>query len=128
MTEHTPPHDAAGVMAERYSLGAGPWTMAPVTRGALGQIAHNSRANSPTSSGSSLNPPSASTDNRNGSDPRVLAGRSVSSRVAAAPSGRPAAAATPRLVVPTARKPCPARARAEAWSQALGRSRGSSPW
>jgi hypothetical protein len=25
-------------MAETYALGAGPWTMAPVTRGALGQI------------------------------------------------------------------------------------------
>ncbi|WNM36264.1 phosphotransferase [Streptomyces sp. Li-HN-5-11] len=30
--------DRAGFMAETYALGAGPWTMAPVTRGALGQI------------------------------------------------------------------------------------------
>ncbi|MEV3968601.1 aminoglycoside phosphotransferase family protein [Streptomyces sp. NPDC050698] len=30
--------DTAGVIAETYALGPGPWTMAPVTRGALGQI------------------------------------------------------------------------------------------
>ena len=91
----------------------------------MAPTAYNSLANCATSSGSSLNPPSASTDSRNGSDPRAMASRSVSSRVAAAPSGSPAAAATPRLVVPTARNPCPARALADAWSQALGRSRGS---
>lgn len=79
----------------------------------------------PTSSGSSLNPSSASTESGKGAEPRTRASRSVSSRVADAPSGSPAAAATPRLVVPTARKPCPARAKAEAWSQAHGSSRGS---
>ncbi|KUM72262.1 phosphotransferase enzyme family protein [Streptomyces curacoi] len=31
-------HDKADLMAETYALGAGPWTMTPVTRGALGQI------------------------------------------------------------------------------------------
>ena len=31
-------HDAADYIAETYALGSGPWTMAPVTRGALGQI------------------------------------------------------------------------------------------
>ncbi|MER6123589.1 phosphotransferase [Streptomyces sp. NPDC001795] len=31
-------HDTADFMAETYALGAGPWTMTPVTRGALGQI------------------------------------------------------------------------------------------
>lgn len=30
--------DTAGVIAEIYSLGTGPWTMTPITRGALGQI------------------------------------------------------------------------------------------
>ncbi|MFC9508288.1 phosphotransferase enzyme family protein [Streptomyces sp. NPDC057002] len=30
--------DTAGSIAELYSLGTGPWTMTPVTRGALGQI------------------------------------------------------------------------------------------
>ncbi|CAM5648829.1 hypothetical protein STAFG_2067 [Streptomyces afghaniensis 772] len=30
--------DTAGSIAEIYSLGTGPWTMTPVTRGALGQI------------------------------------------------------------------------------------------
>lgn len=38
MAEHLPSDDTAGVIAERYSLGTGPWTMTPVTRGALGQI------------------------------------------------------------------------------------------
>ena len=31
-------HDTADLIAETYVLGAGPWTMTPVTRGALGQI------------------------------------------------------------------------------------------
>ncbi|WP_030240562.1 MULTISPECIES: phosphotransferase [unclassified Streptomyces] len=31
-------HDAADSLAETYALGPGPWTMTPVTRGALGQI------------------------------------------------------------------------------------------
>ncbi|WP_405990757.1 phosphotransferase [Streptomyces sp. NBC_00986] len=31
-------HDTADLIAETYALGAGPWTLAPVTRGALGQI------------------------------------------------------------------------------------------
>ncbi|MEH0423467.1 phosphotransferase enzyme family protein [Streptomyces sp. B21-083] len=31
-------HDAADLIAETYTLGAGPWTTTPVTRGALGQI------------------------------------------------------------------------------------------
>ncbi len=31
-------HDTADLVAETYALGAGPWTMTPVTRGALGQI------------------------------------------------------------------------------------------
>ena len=31
-------HDTADLISETYALGAGPWTMAPVTRGALGQI------------------------------------------------------------------------------------------
>ena len=31
-------HDTADLIAETYALGAGPWTMTPVTRGALGQI------------------------------------------------------------------------------------------
>ncbi|WP_330309598.1 MULTISPECIES: phosphotransferase [unclassified Streptomyces] len=31
-------HDAADFMADIYALGTGPWTMTPVTRGALGQI------------------------------------------------------------------------------------------
>ncbi|MFJ9891731.1 phosphotransferase enzyme family protein [Streptomyces sp. NPDC091280] len=31
-------HDTADVIAETYALGAGPWTLTPVTRGALGQI------------------------------------------------------------------------------------------
>jgi hypothetical protein len=31
-------HDTADLVAETYTLGAGPWTMTPVTRGALGQI------------------------------------------------------------------------------------------
>lgn len=31
-------HDTADFIAETYALGAGPWTMTPVTRGALGQI------------------------------------------------------------------------------------------
>ena len=31
-------HDTAALIAETYALGAGPWTMTPVTRGALGQI------------------------------------------------------------------------------------------
>ncbi|MEV0740816.1 aminoglycoside phosphotransferase family protein [Streptomyces sp. NPDC050549] len=31
-------HDTADLIAETYTLGAGPWTMTPVTRGALGQI------------------------------------------------------------------------------------------
>lgn len=31
-------HDTADVVARLYGLGAGPWTMRPVTRGALGQI------------------------------------------------------------------------------------------
>jgi hypothetical protein len=31
-------HDTADLIAETYALGAGPWTVAPVTRGALGQI------------------------------------------------------------------------------------------
>ncbi|MFJ9248353.1 phosphotransferase enzyme family protein [Streptomyces sp. NPDC101776] len=31
-------HDAADTIADTYRLGAGPWTMTPVTRGALGQI------------------------------------------------------------------------------------------
>ncbi|MFD8231816.1 phosphotransferase enzyme family protein [Streptomyces sp. NPDC059696] len=38
MAVRTPSDDTAGVIAERYSLGTGPWTMTPVTRGALGQI------------------------------------------------------------------------------------------
>ncbi|WP_369264786.1 phosphotransferase enzyme family protein [Streptomyces sp. R35] len=31
-------HDTADFMADIYALGTGPWTMTPVTRGALGQI------------------------------------------------------------------------------------------
>jgi hypothetical protein len=31
-------HDTADLIAETYALGAGPWTLTPVTRGALGQI------------------------------------------------------------------------------------------
>ena len=31
-------HDTADLVAETYALGAGPWTLTPVTRGALGQI------------------------------------------------------------------------------------------
>lgn len=31
-------HDTADFIAETYALGAGPWTMTPITRGALGQI------------------------------------------------------------------------------------------
>lgn len=31
-------HDTADLIAETYALGTGPWTMTPVTRGALGQI------------------------------------------------------------------------------------------
>jgi hypothetical protein len=31
-------HDTADCIAETYALGAGPWTLTPVTRGALGQI------------------------------------------------------------------------------------------
>ncbi|WP_405976792.1 phosphotransferase [Streptomyces sp. NBC_00988] len=31
-------HDTADLIAEAYALGAGPWTLTPVTRGALGQI------------------------------------------------------------------------------------------
>ncbi|MFG2778422.1 phosphotransferase [Streptomyces prunicolor] len=31
-------HDTADLVAETYALGSGPWTLAPVTRGALGQI------------------------------------------------------------------------------------------
>lgn len=31
-------HDTADAIAEHYALGPGPWTMKPVTRGALGQI------------------------------------------------------------------------------------------
>ncbi|MBK3567190.1 phosphotransferase enzyme family protein [Streptomyces sp. MBT62] len=31
-------HGTADLIAETYALGAGPWTMTPVTRGALGQI------------------------------------------------------------------------------------------
>ncbi|MFI2433551.1 phosphotransferase enzyme family protein [Streptomyces sp. NPDC018693] len=31
-------HTSADLMAETYGLGAGPWTVAPVTRGALGRI------------------------------------------------------------------------------------------
>jgi Ser/Thr protein kinase RdoA (MazF antagonist) len=42
MAEPARPEDTAGIMAEAmaetYSLGTGPWTMTPVTRGALGQI------------------------------------------------------------------------------------------
>jgi hypothetical protein len=32
------PSAAAAFIAEAYGLGPGPWTMTPVTRGALGQI------------------------------------------------------------------------------------------
>lgn len=38
MAERARSDDTAGVIAESYALGTGPWTMAPVTRGALGQI------------------------------------------------------------------------------------------
>ncbi|MFJ8590969.1 phosphotransferase enzyme family protein [Streptomyces sp. NPDC093598] len=38
MAERTRPDETAGVIAETYSLGSGPWNMTPVTRGALGQI------------------------------------------------------------------------------------------
>ncbi|MEU4466721.1 aminoglycoside phosphotransferase family protein [Streptomyces sp. NPDC024017] len=38
MAERARSDDTAGVIAEIYALGTGPWTMAPVTRGALGQI------------------------------------------------------------------------------------------
>ncbi|MEV0219063.1 aminoglycoside phosphotransferase family protein [Streptomyces sp. NPDC050704] len=31
-------HDNADFLAETYTLGSGPWTVAPITRGALGQI------------------------------------------------------------------------------------------
>ncbi|MCG7208331.1 aminoglycoside phosphotransferase family protein [Streptomyces arenae] len=31
-------HDTADLIAERYGLGPGPWTLTPVTRGALGRI------------------------------------------------------------------------------------------
>ncbi|WP_369241123.1 phosphotransferase enzyme family protein [Streptomyces sp. R21] len=31
-------HDTADLVADTYALGAGPWTMTPITRGALGQI------------------------------------------------------------------------------------------
>ena len=31
-------HDTVAFIAETYALGAGPWTMTPITRGALGQI------------------------------------------------------------------------------------------
>lgn len=31
-------HDTADFVADAYALGAGPWTMTPITRGALGQI------------------------------------------------------------------------------------------
>jgi hypothetical protein len=31
-------HDTADLVAETYALGTGPWTLTPVTRGALGQI------------------------------------------------------------------------------------------
>ncbi|MFJ9714179.1 phosphotransferase enzyme family protein [Streptomyces sp. NPDC101234] len=31
-------HDAVNFIAETYGLGTGPWTMTPITRGALGQI------------------------------------------------------------------------------------------
>ena len=30
--------DTAELIAETYALGAGPWTLTPVTRGAMGQI------------------------------------------------------------------------------------------
>ena len=49
----------------------------------------------------------------------------VASAVSAAPSRRPSAAATPRLVVPTASKPAAASAAADAWSHAFGRTSGS---
>ncbi|AXE89527.1 phosphotransferase [Streptomyces sp. Go-475] len=38
MPDPARPDDTARSIAEAYALGAGPWTMAPVTRGALGQI------------------------------------------------------------------------------------------
>ncbi|MFD5478691.1 phosphotransferase enzyme family protein [Streptomyces hawaiiensis] len=38
MAERARPDDTAGVIAEIYSLGSGPWIMTPITRGALGQI------------------------------------------------------------------------------------------
>ncbi|GAA2761123.1 hypothetical protein GCM10010103_01640 [Streptomyces paradoxus] len=38
MADHTRSDDRAGVIADLYALGTGPWTMTPVTRGALGQI------------------------------------------------------------------------------------------
>lgn len=38
MTDRTRSDDRAGVIAGLYALGTGPWTMVPVTRGALGQI------------------------------------------------------------------------------------------
>ncbi|MFB6848488.1 phosphotransferase enzyme family protein [Streptomyces sp. NPDC056373] len=38
MTERTRADVTADVMAERYSLGTGPWTITPIARGALGRI------------------------------------------------------------------------------------------
>src|SRR5438067_6843252 len=88
----------------------------------------SSSASSATSAGRSLNPASMSTVIRQGRWRNFLASARVSARVALAPSGSPAAAATPRLVVPTAGNPRATNAAAEAWSHAFGSNSGRLPW
>jgi len=61
-----------------------------------------------------------------GNRTNLLASARVSSRASPSASGSPWAAATPRLVVPTAANPAAAGAAADAKSQALGSSKGRS--
>lgn len=63
-----------------------------------------------------------------GSRASVRASATVSARVPPAASAFPAAAATPRLVVPIAGKPASASAAPLAKSHAFGSTSGRSPW
>jgi hypothetical protein len=74
--------------------------------------AASSAVNAATSAGSSPNPPSMSTVSRHSPLTRAASAR-VSSRASPDASGLPDAAATPRLVVPTAANPAAASAAAD---------------